>query len=217
MAESVVEIRWRFAGQPIYDPVTFAADMAAIPAVDQVQDQDVASRCNRFLMTRGRKPGTGAVLMTKKDFDAISRPQQPVHALTVTARETVAIQNLCVTKVEAVFANITDASGETVTDTTPYIVEIADARFYAGMGTVREAFNSRKADGDLRQPLVSYRQAVREIFDELSDIFGRDLELQVPKAGGSEIEFESLAFHCVNAWDSTPGPARPEGVDFAST
>jgi len=199
---SRVEVAWRFAGQPIYDPVKFSADMALLPFKDQVQDQDVASRCNRFLMTRGRKPGTGAVLMLKRHLDLIINSQEPIHTLLITARNTVQIQKLCVTKAEAVFANITDVSGVTIKDTTPFIVEIADARFYANMVTVEEAFNLRRADGVRRSPQISYRTAVGVISDRLANIFGRDFLLQVPRISAEEFEFESLAFHCVSAWDA---------------
>ena len=192
MADSV-RTSWRLDDLIIRDPVILAEDLRRI----NYPDDNVSRRCNKYAMMRGRRPGNGAVLMSYEDYQEINEPQQCIHTLKIEAQNKIEIKKLCVTGIQAIAANV--EADVSLKPDTPVIVELADARHYAGMSSIDRAFNYRDVTGVSRRTRSTLLQVLEDITFPLVPIFDSDFEFLVDEA---EWAPDNLRLFGIPAWDA---------------
>lgn len=189
---------WQLDGLPIFEPRRLFEQMEEAGwNVEQFE-----GRCNQYVMRRGYGPGMGCVLMLKRDLDSLSQPQDLEHRLTISdGVNGIHIDRLAVVKTEAIFVNITDNE---VTPTTPYLVTLADGRYYAKQTHINEQFSLRLPH--LLNPLSSarsYRSVLSDIWSgsALSNLAPLSFSLR-DYSGNIDSPPEDLRFYGMCAYDA---------------
>lgn len=189
-------VSWVFANKPVYDPADFRERLADRGVVSPPLEQ-----CNSFVNNRGRYPSVGRLLMTRKDIIEIGQGRQPgrqesAHTLTITDEENDRIlrfRRLSIVYSQAVWPHVEQHK---TSDTTPYVVTVADARHKAHLSAFNDKFN-RWLFGSVPDGEMKAQEICTEVWKSLKPLFGADLVFRV-----SDEECVDLAFHGVSAWDA---------------
>lgn len=190
---------WSLNGYPCLDPVTL---------YDQLTDQGLPTpfwgKANSFVQTRDLYPSHGWVLVPGGHLNAFldngTTPlSQPIHTLTWTdgTNEHTA-KNLTIVSTLALGSTRGDWVG--YQPTTPYLVELADLRYFARDTALTGDWNYRNAEGELETEDGTWQECLQAIwYSSLSAVLGTlhfEDDIDFPAFGP-----ENLRFRGDNPWN----------------
>lgn len=115
-------------------------------------------KANSFIEVRGRNPSKGWLLVTGKTLASLNNPQHPEHTIEVTdGQRTYKRSGLLISHATCVSPSAQDGTYTFKTDGEPdhnaaYLIEIADARYYASWGTLQLNINLRDPECGFEYP-----------------------------------------------------------------
>lgn len=154
---------------------------------------------NRWISSRGRKPGRGFILLLHEDLLKIGN-EKNIHRLTVRdVNSQVTIKNLSVAHTQAILA------GESLTDETAVLVELADVKIHGRWSEINSSYNVKGTNGSFYDSTLNsgsewtWTTLLADMWANLPTVFGT---APTPPGSFPTANPQFLRFQGQNAWDA---------------
>jgi hypothetical protein len=193
--------QWSLDGTTLLSPTKLASECRRLERSDLLPL--FWGKANSFTVTRGRHPSYGWLLLTGQELTRVlqsGHPFHPSHTLVIgDGTRIVRITGLLLTRVYPVLATRSDTQPSQPNATTPYVVELADARFLARLSSASFDANVRDSEGKIDpNSTASWVQYLTQFWTRYLSFLG-PLQLVAPSLPSSLPE--NIRLFGVNAWD----------------